>query len=376
MKEYKLKLIKVNTREHTSTPPIQQSFSQSEFSTFESLASEQPGGLNVVNSRLDCAKVCGPDNSPSFVSDLNVTHDSGIKKPAELGRIEHALAGEDGTSTAGLSLLDYSLIKAEKKVAYYNNKRIVSGDIIEDYEYSRPQSTKKHGNPEGRKVTTCDDVSRMKSLIKSGNIAKREIRRLVNTNIGKHGKERAKFLTITFGDNVQDIKAANHEFKNFLLRLNYHVYKRACNDLQYLCVIQFQARGAIHWHVIFFNLPYIPVRKLADIWGQGFVKINAIDDVDNVGAYVAAYVGNERDGEHNGNGGRFVDIRYFNQKRYFKSKGLLHSDVFTCKESLPYVPVAPIYEVTFENEYTGKVFYRQYNLNKKPLKARFQVNRK
>ena len=57
-----------------------------------------------------------------------------------------------------------------------------------------------------------------------------------------------------------------------------------------------QGRGAWHCHLIYiFNdlvkAPYISNKDLSDLWGYGFVKINKLDDVDNVGAYLTAYLG-------------------------------------------------------------------------------------
>lgn len=38
------------------------------------------------------------------------------------------------------------------------------------------------------------------------------------------------------------------------------------------------------------NLPYIAAKELENIWSNGFIKINAIDKVDNLGAYVIKYM--------------------------------------------------------------------------------------
>lgn len=37
--------------------------------------------------------------------------------------------------------------------------------------------------------------------------------------------------------------------------------------------------------------PYIPNDEMAEIWGQGFTKTRRLDNVDNVGAYLTAYLG-------------------------------------------------------------------------------------
>ena len=39
------------------------------------------------------------------------------------------------------------------------------------------------------------------------------------------------------------------------------------------------------------NAPFIPNADLSKIWGHGFVKIKALKNVDNIGAYLSAYLG-------------------------------------------------------------------------------------
>ena len=39
------------------------------------------------------------------------------------------------------------------------------------------------------------------------------------------------------------------------------------------------------------DAPYIPNAEFRKLWGHGFVKIKKLDDVDNVGAYLTAYLG-------------------------------------------------------------------------------------
>ena len=68
------------------------------------------------------------------------------------------------------------------------------------------------------------------------------------------------------------------------MRLNYKLNQK----IKYLAVIEFQERGAVHYHVLS-DIPYIPQKELQDIWGHGFVYINAVKHVDNIGAYIVKY---------------------------------------------------------------------------------------
>jgi hypothetical protein len=234
------------------------------------------------------------------------------------------------------------------------NKYIKSGDIIEIYEYER--NIKVQGNKSGRggreEAVTDKEKNRADSLAR----AKKTLRRLINANVGEWGKM-AKFVTLTFRENMTDIKKANYEFKKFIKRLNYEFNEK----FKYSAVIEFQKRGAIHYHVIFYDLIYIPVKALERIWGNGFVKINKIDQVDNVGAYVTKYMSKD-------NG----DPRLAGEKSYFNSRGLhkpLEIDIEKKeKESLKEtLKDYEAYKADFENDYAGNIVYTQYNL-KRPNK--------
>ena len=247
-------------------------------------------------------------------------------------------------------------------------KLVQSGDIIEIYEYSEGYikgytlTESEINRRKGSKNNTDDTDSRERSLKR----AKANLRRLINANVGQYGKEfTAKFLTLTFRDNVKDIKQANYEFNKFIKRLNYNLYGIKKVNLKYTTVIEFQKRGAIHYHTIIYNMPYIAASEISNIWGNGFIKINNIDDVDNVGAYVGEYLGQAEKGQ----GKDIEDDRLRGQKTYFSSRGLLKPLEVTNKKTVEQVENAllnrkPTYSSTYENEYLGTVIYKQYNLKR------------
>ena len=249
-------------------------------------------------------------------------------------------------------------MKLNSGIRRFDGKVIYSGDIVEVFEYSKGVF-KGFINKNGRRGNgDITDEEKANNRDRSLNRARKEFRRIVNANVGQYGDIRPKFYTCTFSENVKDLKEANLVWSKFIKRLNYRVYGKKCSKLQYGVVPQFQGRGAVHYHVIFFNLPYIENKELAEIWGQGFVKINAIDDVDNVGAYVCRYMSSS-----------FDDERLRGQKAYFFSRGvkkpkeiyLDYDDLESIKKSLP--GQAMTYKNEFENEYIGKVEYTQYNLS-------------
>lgn len=246
-------------------------------------------------------------------------------------------------------------------------KIIKSGNIIEIYEYSEGYLKGYENNDAntGRKIDYKSEnyEEHRKQVLQR---AKKNLRRLINANVGQYGEEfTAKFLTLTFKDNVQDIEQANYEFKKFIQRLNYYCFGTKKANLKYTCVVEFQKRGAIHYHVIIYNMPYIKANDIGNVWGNGFIKINKIDDVDNVGAYVSEYLGQAEKGQ----GHDIEDDRLQGKKSYFSSKGLFKPVEITDKKIVEQVATAllnikPTYSATYENEHLGNIIYKQYNLKK------------
>lgn len=228
----------------------------------------------------------------------------------------------------------------------YDKKMVISGDIVEIYEYKNPVFEGfENEHATGRQFEASDDDKEV-NREKVCNRAKRDVRRLINSNITPD----SKFITLTFADNVTDICTANYEYKKFRQRLETYLgYK-----LQYVAVIEFQKRGAIHYHVLMFNVPYIKNSVLGSIWKKGFVKINKIDDCDNVGAYVCKYMTKNDDDRLKG------------QKMYFSSRGLERPYELKEKTRIDSLAAAlPSSSLTFQSNFANKhnsISYKQYNL--------------
>lgn len=238
----------------------------------------------------------------------------------------------------------------------YSKKLIRSGDVIEFIEYERPVELGKPVKEAlGRSSVASEDEKR-NNRRKTLSRAKTNLRRLINANINVW-YEKPKFVTLTFADNVTDVRQANYEFKKFRQRLEYR-FKR---KLKYVVVVEFQKRGAVHYHVVFFNLPYIEANELAFIWENGFIKVNAIDDVDNVGAYVTKYMTKQ---DYN----NLKEDRLAGEKSYFTSRGLIKPDEIVDEKEIDQVLADlsqyKVYETNFYNDYCGNIRYEQYNLKR------------
>lgn len=116
----------------------------------------------------------------------------------------------------------------------------------------------------------------------------RKIRDLINNNFSGKGNE--IHVTLTYAENMTDNKRLYYDFDKFWKRYKYK-YGSNCD---YISVVEPQGRGAWHCHLLIRHNDveniYIPSDELASIWGHGFVKIRSLKGVDNIGAYLTAYL--------------------------------------------------------------------------------------
>lgn len=118
----------------------------------------------------------------------------------------------------------------------------------------------------------------------------KRLRYLINNNFV--GRPNELFITLTYKENMSDVKRLYDDFRKFIQRLQYNFSDYG--GLEYLDVIEPQARGAWHHHVLLKfpekNSVFIENKRLAEIWGHGFVKVKRIHNIDNIGAYLTAYL--------------------------------------------------------------------------------------
>ena len=151
----------------------------------------------------------------------------------------------------------------------YNQKLVVSGKTVEIYKYTKWQL---YDFECKRKIFDRDKKNKRSAL--ADHRATTTICNLVNCN-----ERLNKFLTLTFAENVKDLNKANLKFKLFVKRIKFkYPY------FQYVCVVEFQKRGAVHYHLVC-NLEYVRKKKIEKIWGNGFVQLNRVKNVKDLGRY-------------------------------------------------------------------------------------------
>lgn len=118
-------------------------------------------------------------------------------------------------------------------------------------------------------------------------------RAVINANVTDVSKVR--WCTLTYEENMTDTKRLYDDFKKFNMRFQHYCKNNGYTNPEYIVMMEPQGRGAWHAHLLYIwqdmKAPYIPNEVFRNLWRHGFVRIKKLDNVDNVGAYLTAYLG-------------------------------------------------------------------------------------
>lgn len=118
-------------------------------------------------------------------------------------------------------------------------------------------------------------------------------RAVINANVTDVSKVR--WCTLTYAENMTDTKRLYEDFRDFNKRFQYYCKTHGYSKPEYIVMMEPQGRGAWHAHLLYIwqdqKAPYISNQEFREMWGHGFVRIKKLDNVDNVGAYLTAYLG-------------------------------------------------------------------------------------
>lgn len=140
-------------------------------------------------------------------------------------------------------------------------------------------------------VKECNKIDNRACNINSVRQSLGRLRDCINTNVTDVSK--CKWITLTYAENMTNTKQLYKDFEKFNKRLKYK-FKKDNLEYEYIVAMEPQGRGAWHAHLLLiFNTvaPYIPNTFIADTWKNGFTVTKKLDNVDNVGAYLTAYLG-------------------------------------------------------------------------------------
>jgi hypothetical protein len=277
-----------------------------------------------------------------------------------------------------LSFIDY--VNTRKS---FNHKVVISGNTLEYYRHEKRVGTEKYTRTDFKK-RSIDEVltdyqENPEKFVPVANSSFRRSRSTITRLIYSNEKKFKSFLTLTFKENLTDLKKANLHFKKFIMRL-----KTKYPDLVYIGVPEFQKRGAVHYHL----LTSIDVSGYKDIfaferdfgdkiWKGGFVKFSNLvfkngdfyqvkqqKRVENIGFYISKYIGKD-----------LFDLRYFGSRKVLYSKNLLKPFIFTgiykvkqILNSLDFFNFTPVFESVYQNIFKkGKIAYKMYKLKDLPV---------
>lgn len=190
----------------------------------------------------------------------------------------------------------------QKLIKFSHKRAVLAGKFLEIYNYERPFS---YNWPP---LVSNRTSSRRKIERRADNLTTTRARLVRTIRANTSAEFLPKFVTFTFAENVTNLDTANRIWRKFRAELVH-----ALGRQKYVAVIEFQKRGAIHYHVLFFAMPYRNDLKtiLSRLWRWGFIKIKALNDIQDVALYVSKYLSKETH-----------DVRLAGRKAYFTSRGL------------------------------------------------------
>jgi len=264
-----------------------------------------------------------------------------LKWQRETAVLERSIA--PGSATSARRPLDQRTLRTSSQ------RLVISGDSYEFYRYERPYF---YNRGPQLKAGYGDGPARLR---RTDNLRKvrQQLRRVVAANVRAHG-EVPKFVTYTFARNVTSLREANRLWRLFTKRLAYDLGRQP-----YTVVVEFQKRGAVHYHALYYGMAYVVGLKarLAGLWRHGFVHVKGIAHVRNVPAYLTKYL--QKD---------LVDSRLTGQKAFFCSRGLLRpfelrdeADIAVFRDGCM---LAERLSRTYESSHFGQITYTQGDVTK------------
>lgn len=158
--------------------------------------------------------------------------------------------------------------------------------------------------PKGKKVKrlhitkkSSNKKTNIESRAKSNHRAKKKIIGLIQNNFLN---TKFSFITLTFRYNLEDVSMANEILAKYIRKIR----KISKEELKYICVMEFQKRGAIHYHLIS-NLYKPDYKKNHEYWASiiknderikddgGSVRVENIsnnDDAMRISSYISKYM--------------------------------------------------------------------------------------
>ena len=259
------------------------------------------------------------------------------------------------------------------------NKIVVSGTHVERYKYTNAfyfGSREANTTTQQREEESAEDRERRLEISRKQNAYRCQANfvRIVKANQNRHPNTKGKyfhtFVTLTYRDNETDVAKAQRDFAKFIQRLNYKQLKAKKTELKYIGVIEFQERGAIHFHVLFFNLERIDnttrAKHLDKLWGHGDANIKGIQSIERSSKYMAKYLVKS-----------FMDKRLYRKKKFFCASNMYRPHTIINESAIKIIHErvldhhVHIKSYSYHSAFLGEVFVYLYEIPHKELDVLF-----
>lgn len=220
----------------------------------------------------------------------------------------------------------------------------------------------------------------------------KKLRYLINNNF--KGSKNELFLTLTFAPDELGWRPtlSDSDYLSKCCKVFQRALKRRYGAVEFIRVLEPHEDGHAHYHMLVrfddYDKIYISNQELKSLWGEGFVLIHSLKDVDNIGAYVSAYLtdieltdetlanvaftGEKIEVEEKKSGKKYIKggrLKYYPKGKqiYNKSKGILQPERTVMKYSEA-KKIAGSGQPTFEkniflekDEFSNKIRFESYN---------------
>lgn len=217
----------------------------------------------------------------------------------------------------------------------------------------------------GGEVTLSEQSERLGKRKDSAYRASMAFRRLVLANLG--GLTNPLLVTFTYAENITDLGQGYKDFTSCIQSLRY----KYGSSFKYIAVPEFQTRGAVHFHALFWGLSVEQFGKVGSypknvvdtpFWKYGFVFIKVTDGHEKLSNYLVKYMAKAFTAPELRNKKAFVSSR--NCSRPFSvggidSIGIILSD-YLGEDIAPYEQ--KVYQTSYLGECKKSLFYHNTNI--------------
>lgn len=208
----------------------------------------------------------------------------------------------------------------------------------------------------------------------------KKLRYLINANFS--GRKNELWATVTFRDSniAKQPQEIYKEFNKFIKRLNYK-YKDK-EKLDYIAILEphgINSSDISDWHGFHLHLLlkssssnlYISYQEFEEIWGLGMCRIERLKNIDNIGAYLSAYLTNAEISDTDSKEKKYIKgsrlwLYPKGVRIYRKSKGIQYPRriKMSYQSAREMIGIEPHYTKTYKIEndnFENVVIFEQYN---------------